>query len=128
MASSDNFAIEKGKSAIAINWINEFISKNNKSFKISVSKDSLSTLNFGNFDFIKWEGDWSNARNIFKRASSKLNIKVIESGYHNKGNIFEAFFGMSKEYGKVYSSGKIIGTIVFTKKSGKWVAEKEKRV
>ncbi len=128
MASSDNFAIEKGKSAIAINWINEFISKNNKSFKISVSKDSLSTLNFGNFDFIKWEGDWSIARNIFKRASSKLNIKVIESGYHNKGNIFEALFGMSKEYGKVYSSGKIVGTIVFTKKSGKWVAEKEKRV
>ena len=128
MASSDNFAIEKGKSAIAINWINEFISKNNKSFKISVSNDSLSTLNFGNFDFIKWEGDWSIARNIFKRASSKLNIKVIESGYHKKGNIFGAFFGMSKEYGKVYSSGKIIGTIVFTKKSGKWVAEKEKRV
>ena len=91
-------------------------------------KYSLSTLNFGNFDFIKWEGDWSIARNIFKRVSSKLNIKVIESGYHNKGNIFEAFFGMSKEYGKVYSSGKIIGTIVFTKKSGKWVAEKEKRV
>jgi len=57
LASSDNFAIEKGKSAIAINWINEFISKNNKPFKISVSKDSLSTLNFGNFDFIKWEGD-----------------------------------------------------------------------
>ena len=128
MASSDNFAIEKGKSAIAINWINEFNSKNNKSFKISVSKDSLSTLNFGNFDFIKWEGDWPIARNIFKRASTKLNIKVIESGYHIKGNIFGAFFGMSKEYGKVYSSGKIIGNIVFTKKSGKWVAEKEKRV
>jgi hypothetical protein len=127
LASSDNFAIEKGKSLIAINWINEFISKNNKSFKISVSKDSLSTLNFGYFDLIKWEGDWSIARNIFKRVSSKLNIKVIESGYHKKGNIFEAFFGMSKEYGKVYSSGKIIGTIIFTKKSGKWVAEKEKR-
>ena len=127
LANSNNFAIEKGKSEIAIRWINEFITKNNKSFKISISKHSLNTLNFGNFELIEWEGDWSIARNIFKKVSSKLNIKVIESGYHRKGNIIEAFFGMSKEYGKVYSGGKVIGTIVFAKKSGKWIAEKEKR-
>ena len=127
LANSNNFAIEKGKSVIAINWINEFISKSNRSFKISISKYSLNTLNFGNFDLIEWEGDWSIARNIFKKVSSKLNIKVIESGYHKKGNIIEAFFGMSKEYGKVYSSGKIIGTIILAKKSGRWIVEKEKR-
>jgi hypothetical protein len=127
LANSNNFAIEKGKSVIAINWINEFISKNNRSFKISISKYSLNTLNFGNFDLIEWEGDWSIARNIFKKVSSKLNIKVIESGYHKKGNIVEAFFGMSKEYGKVYSSGKFIGTIILAKKSGRWSVEKEKR-
>ncbi len=127
LATSNNFAIEKGKSVIAIEWINEYNNKNNKSFKISISKHSLTTLNFGNFDFVEWEGDWSIARNIFKKVSSKLNIKVIESGYHQKGNVIAAFFGMSKEYGKVYSGGKFIGNIIFAKKSGKWIAEKEKR-
>ena len=128
MANSNNFAIEKGKSKTAINWINEFTDKNNKSFKISILEHPLSTLNFGNFDLIGWEGDWSIARNVFRKASSKLNIKVIESGYHKKGNILESLFGMSKEYGKVYSGGKLIGTIVFAKKSGLWIAEREKRV
>ena len=128
MASSDNFAIQKGKSITALKWINEFNSKNNKPFKIEISKNSLSTLNFGNFDLIKWEGEWSIARNIFKRVSSKLNIKVIESGYHEKGNVIHSFFGISKEYGKVYSGGKVIGTVIFTKKNGKWVADVEKRI
>jgi hypothetical protein len=127
LATSNNFAIEKGKSVIAVNWINEYINKNNKSFKISISEYSLTTLNFGNFDLVEWEGEWSIARNIFKKVSSKLNIKVIESGYHQKGNVLAAFFGVSKEYGKVYSGGKFIGNIIFTKKSGKWIAEKEKR-
>ena len=128
LASSNNFAVEKGKSAIAVNWINEFTAKNKKSFKINTLEHSLNTLNFGNFDLIGWEGDWSIARNVFKKVSSKLNIKVIESGYHKKGNILESLFGMSKEYGKVYSGGKLIGTIVFAKKSGLWIAEREKRV
>lgn len=128
LASSNNFAVEKGRSAIAINWINEFTAKNKKSFKISASEHSLNTLNFGNFDLVRWEGDWSIARNVFRKVSSKLNIKVIESGYHKKGNILESLFGMSKEYGKVYSGGKLIGTVVFAKKSGLWIAETEKRV
>ena len=129
LASASNFAIEKGKSKNAIAWINEFnIKNNNKSFKASVSGHPLNTLNFGSFDLIEWHGDWPIARNAFKKVSSKLNIKVIESGYHKKGNIIEAFFGMSKEYGKVYSGGKFIGTVIFAKRSGRWVAEKEKRI
>ncbi len=129
MASSSNFAIEKGKSENAINWIREFnIKNNNKSFKISVSKHPLSTLNFGFFDLVEWQGDWSIARNVFKKVSAKLNIKAIESGYHKKGSIIEAFLGMSKEYGKVYSGGKFIGTVTFAKGSGRWIAEKEKRI
>ncbi|MBA3749395.1 MAG: hypothetical protein H0X03_00575 [Nitrosopumilus sp.] len=127
MANSSNFAIEKNKSAVAIDWITEFTDKNNKSFKISISKYPLNTLNFGNFDLIVWDGDWSVARNVFRKVSSKLNIKIIEAGYHKKGNILESFFGLSKEYGKVYSGGKFIGTIVFAKRSGRWIAEKEKR-
>jgi hypothetical protein len=88
----------------------------------------LQTLNFGMFDLIKWAGDWPVARNVIKKVSSKLNIKVIESGYHRKGNIISSFFGINKEYGKVYSGGKLLGTIVFAKKSGRWVVESEKRM
>lgn len=127
MASVNNFGIEKGKSAIALKWIDEYIIKNNKSFKIAVTSNQLNTLNFGDFDLVEWNGDWSVARNVIKRSSSKLNIKVIEAGYHKKGNIVESFFGLSKEYCKVYSSGKFVGTLILKRKSGKWIVEKEKR-
>ncbi len=128
MASVDNFAIEKGKSSVAVKWIEEFLAKDGKKMKITVSGHSLQTLNFGNFDLVNWSGDWSVARNVIKKVSSKLNIKVIESGYHKKGNIISSFFGVSKEYGKVYDGGKLLGTIIFAKKSGRWVVESEKRI
>ena len=127
MASANNFGIEKGKGDAAIKWINEFVVKNNKSFKISITNNQLHTLNFGDFDLVEWNGDWSIARNVIKKLSSKLNIKVIEAGYHKKGNIVEAFFGMSQEYCKVYSSGKFIGTMILKRKSGNWIVDKEKR-
>ncbi|WP_148685997.1 hypothetical protein [Candidatus Nitrosocosmicus hydrocola] len=127
MASANNFGIEKGKSDVAMKWINEYLVKNNKSFKISVTTNQLDTLNFGTFDLIEWHGDWSIARNVVKKVSSKLNIKVVEAGYHKKGNIVESFFGMSQEYCKVYSSGKFVGTLILKKKSGDWIVDKEKR-
>ena len=91
MASANNFGIEKGKGDIAIKWINEFIIKNNKSFKISITNNQLQTLNFGEFHLVEWSGDWSIARNVIKKSSSKLNIKVIEAGYHKKHNVVEVF-------------------------------------
>ena len=127
MASANNFGIEKGKGDVALKWINEFIIKNNKSFKISITNNQLHTLNFGDFDLVEWSGDWSIARNVIKKSSSKLNIKVIEAGYHKKHNIVEAFFGMSQEYCKVYSSGKFVGTFILTKKRRTWIVDKEKR-
>jgi len=127
LASANNFGIEKGKSDVAMKWINEYLVKNNKSFKISVTTNQLDTLNFGTFDLIEWHGDWSIARNVVKKVSSKLNIKVVEAGYHKKGNIVESFFGMSQEYCKVYSSGKFVGTLILKKKSGDWIVDKEKR-
>ena len=75
MASANNFGIEKGKGDVAVKWINEFIIKNNKSFKISITSNQLHTLNFGDFDLVEWDGDWSIARNVIKKSSSKLNIK-----------------------------------------------------
>jgi hypothetical protein len=127
LASANNFGIEKGKSDVAMKWINEYLVKNNKSFKISVTTNQLDTLNFGTFDLIEWHGDWSIARNVVRKVSSKLNIKVVEAGYHKKGNIVESFFGMSQEYCKVYSSGKFVGTLILKKKSGDWIVDKEKR-
>lgn len=127
MASADNFGIEQGKTAVALKWINEYLVKNNKSLKIEVINKQLRTLNFGNFELIEWSGDWNVARSVIIKVSGKLNIKVLESGYHQKGNIIESFFGMSREYGKVYSNGKLMGAIILKKKSGSWVVEKEKR-
>lgn len=127
MASANNFGIEKGKGDLALKWIDEYLIKNNKSFKISVTTNKLETLNFGTFDLIEWHGDWSIARNVIKKVSSKLNIKVVEAGYHKKGNIVESFFGMSQEYCKVYSSGKFVGTLILKKRSGNWIVDKEKR-
>jgi len=127
LASADNFGIEKGKGDAAIKWINEFVVKNNKSFKISITKNQIHTLNFGDFDLVEWSGDWSIARNVIKKSSTKLNIKVIEAGYHKKHNIVEAFFGMRQEFCKVYSSGKYVGTLILKRKSGNWIVDKEKR-
>lgn len=127
MASANNFGIEKGKCDVALKWINEYTVKNNKSFKISITTNQLETLNFGIFDLVEWHGDWSIARNVIKKVSSKLNIKVVEAGFHKKGNIVESFFGMSQEYCKVYSSGKFVGTLILKKRSGGWVVDKEKR-
>ena len=127
MASADNFGIEKGKGDAAIKWINEFVVKNNKSFKISITKNQIHTLNFGDFDLVEWSGDCSIARNVIKKSSTYLNIKVIEAGYHKKHNIMEAFFGMSQEFCKVYSSGKYVGTLILKRKSGNWIVDKEKR-
>jgi len=127
LASADNFGIEKGKGDAAIKWINEFVVKNNKSFKISITKNQIHTLNFGDFDLVEWSGDWGIARNVIKKSSTKLNIKVIEAGYHKKHNILEAFFGMSQEFCKVYSSGKFVGTLILKRKSGNWIVDKEKR-
>ena len=127
MASANNFGIEKGKGDVAIKWINEFILKNNKSFKISITNNQIHTLNFGDFDLVEWSGDWSIARNVIKKSSTKLNIKVVEAGYHKKHNIVEAFFGISQEFCKVYSSGKFVGTLILKRKSGNWIVDKEKR-
>ena len=127
MASANNFGIEKGKGDLALKWINAYLVKNNKSFKVSVTTNKLETLNFGTFDLIEWHGDWSIARNVIKKVSSKLNIRVVEAGYHKKGNIVESFFGMSQEYCKVYSSGKFVGTLILKKRSGNWIVDKEKR-
>jgi hypothetical protein len=127
LASANNFGIEKGNGDVALKWINDYLIKNNKIFKISVTSNQLDTLNFGTFDLVEWHGDWSIARNVIKKVSSKLNIKVVEGGYRKKGNIIESFFGMSQEFCKVYSSGKFVGTMTLKKKSGNWIVDKEKR-
>lgn len=126
MASADNFAIEQGKGDKAIEWMNLYAKKSNKEFEVKLQGYQLSTIKFGSFEVVSWKGDWSYARNVLLRASSKLKIKVLEAGYREKGNLLSSFFGASSEFAKVYRSGILIGQLELGLKSGKWVAKSEK--
>lgn len=128
LARSDNFAIEKGKAEKAITWMNNYATTRNKKFHAELIGYNLSTVNFGTFEVITWEGEWSAARHIIVKVSSKLNMKIIEAGYHSKSNILESFLGLGKEYGKVYSGGVLTGNIILGIKKGKIIADSEKLV
>ena len=128
MTSANNFALEQAKSTKAIEWMNSYAKMKNKKFEARVEEYSLSTLKFGNFDAIYWKGDWSGARSIIIKASSKLNMKVIEAGYHKKGNLVSLLLGGRDEIAKVYSGGNLIGNIVLKSKSGKWIVKSEKPI
>lgn len=128
MARSDNFAIERSKAEKAINWMNTYADTKNKKFNAKLVGYNLSTVNFGTFEVISWEGDWSAARDIIVKVSSKLNMKIVEAGYHSKSNILDSFLGLGKEYAKVYSGGVLKGNIVLGRKRGKIIADSEKLI
>jgi hypothetical protein len=128
LTSANNFALEHGKSAKAIDWMNSYAKMKNRKLEVKLENYSLSTLKFGNFDAISWNGDWSAARLIILKASSKLNMKVIEAGYHKKGSLISSLLGGSDEIAKVYSGGNLVGNIVLKSKSGKWIVKSEKTI
>jgi hypothetical protein len=128
LTSANNFALEQGKSAKAIDWMNSYAKMKNRKLEVKLENYSLSTLKFGNFDAISWNGDWSAARLIIVKASSKLNMKVIEAGYHKKGSLISSLLGGSDEIAKVYSGGNLVGNIVLKSKSGKWIVKSEKTI
>jgi hypothetical protein len=66
LASADNFAVEERNALNAIEWMNSYAIKNNKKFRAKLEGYVLSTINFGNFEVISWNGDWSVARSIVK--------------------------------------------------------------
>jgi hypothetical protein len=125
LAGADNFAVEHRKAQQAIEWINAYAKKNNHKFECKLTGYSMQTVKFGSFEMITWSGDWSAARNIIQKASKQLRAKVIESGYHEKRGLMSAMFGVSSEYGKVYSNGKLVGQIEMNKKAGRWIAKDE---
>jgi hypothetical protein len=127
MAGADNFGVEDSKAGAAIEWMNAFAKKNNQKFEARAVGYSLQTVKFGSFAVISWDGEWSLARNAIRKASGKLNAKVIESGYHERRSLLAAMLGGS-EYAKVYSSGKLVGKIELDKKSGRWIAKSESYV
>jgi hypothetical protein len=128
LTNANNFALEQGKSAKAIDWMNSYAKMKNRKLEVRLENYSLSTLKFGNFDAISWNGDWSAARLIIVKASSKLNMKVIEAGYHKKGSLLSSLLGGSDEIAKVYSGGNLVGNIVLKSKSGKWIVKSEKTI
>ena len=120
MASTDNFGVEAGMGNRAIDWMNVYSKEKNMHFSARLEEYQISTKNFGNFDIFSWNGDWSDARKIIIKSSSKLSMKVIESGYHEKDNLLPSFFGLGKEFAKVYKKGNYIGEVVLGMRSVKW--------
>jgi len=127
MATADNFAVEQEAANKAIEWMNAYAKKNNHKFEAKLKGYTLQTLQFGTFEVISWKGEWSAARNIINRASSKLGIKVVESGYHENKSLLASMLG-SSEFAKVYSGGRLVGNIELGSKSGRWIARSEKMV
>jgi hypothetical protein len=127
LASSHDFGVEKAKADRAIEWMNSYANANNKDFESILKGYDLVTNRFGVFEMILWKGDWAVAREIIRRASSKLNMKVVEGGYHEKNSsILLRMFGTNKEFAKVYSGGNLVGNLTISLKSGKWSVKSEK--
>ncbi|MGI0039669.1 MAG: hypothetical protein ACREAO_07620 [Nitrososphaera sp.] len=125
MAGADSFAVEQGKGEKAVAWMNEYAKKNRVNFEAKLQGYAMQTTKFGGFEMISWKGDWPAARNLIKRASSKLNVKALESGYHEKTDLLVSMFGGGSEFAKVYSGGNLVGQIEMKTKSGKWVVKSE---
>lgn len=125
MAGADSFAVEQGRGEEAIKWMNEYARKNKIKFEAKLQGYSMPTTKFGSFEFISWKGDWPAARNIIKKASGKLRMKTLESGYHEKTDLLQSMFGASSEFAKVYSNGNLVGQIEIKSKSGKWIVRSE---
>ncbi|HET9807713.1 MAG: hypothetical protein ACM3VV_06310 [Deltaproteobacteria bacterium] len=128
MANADNFGIEDRKAEEAIKWMNSYASENKKKFEAKLEGYLLNTKNFGNFEIFSWKGDWSVARSLIIKVSSKLSTKVVESGYHRKDSFFLSLIGANKEIAKVYKKGTVIGSLILDKKSGQWIAKSEKLI
>jgi hypothetical protein len=122
----NNFAVEQGNAEKGIEWMNSFAKRNHIDFQVKSEGYSLSTINFGNFEVVSWNGEWRHARNIILKVSSKLNMKVIEAGYHQKNNLISSLFGVSREYAKVYNRGNLVGNLELGSKTGKWIVKGEK--
>jgi hypothetical protein len=126
MAGTDNFGVENGMGHRAVEWMNSYSKEKKMEFEAKLEGYQILSKNFGDFEIISWKGNWSDARKIIIKASTKLSMKVIESGYHQKDNLLISFFGFGKEFGKVYKKGNYIGTIVLGMRSGKWYIKAEK--
>jgi hypothetical protein len=126
LAGTDNFGIEDGMGHKAIEWMNSYSKEKKMDFKARLEGYQISSKNFGNFEIISWSGNWSDARKIIIKSSSKLSMKVIESGYHQKDNLLISFFGLGKEFAKVYKKGNYIGTMVLGRRSGRWYVKSDK--
>jgi hypothetical protein len=126
LAGADNFGVEDGMGHRATEWMNSYSKEKKMDFKARLEGYQISSKNFGNFEIISWSGNWTDARKIIIKSSSKLSMKVIESGYHQKDNLLLSFFGLGKEFAKVYKKGNYIGAIVLGMRSGKWYIKSEK--
>ena len=126
MAGSDSFGVEVSKADKVVEWMNEYARKNRQKFESQRQGYTIETVRFGRFEAVSWKGDWNVARSAFKKASGKLNAKVLESGYHEKRALLTAMIGGSNsEHAKVYSGGRLVGHLELALRAGKWLAKAE---
>ena len=125
MAGADNFAVEQAKALAIIDWINSYARANGLKFEAKLAGYSINTTRFGAFEAMRWQGDWSAARTVTKKVSSKLGVKVVESGYHEKRGLLSAMLG-GAEYAKVYDRGRLVGQLELESRSGRWQPKAEK--
>ena len=124
VAGSDSFGVEASKADKAVEWMNEYAKKNRQNFESQKQGYTIETARFGRFEVISWKGDWNAARSVFKKASAKLNAKVLESGYHEKRDLLTAMMRGS-EHAKVYSGGRLVGQLELSNRAGRWQAKAE---
>ena len=110
----------------AVEWMNSFSNKNNNSFNCELRDIPFRLFILEILKSYHWKGNWSDARKIIVKASGRLNMKVIEAGYHQKDNILLSLIGSSKEHAKVYKKGIFAAILVLGRKSGRWIVKSEK--
>jgi hypothetical protein len=84
LAGADSFGVENGMGIRAVEWMNSYSVEKKKALKQNLKVTGSHQKNFGDFEIISWSGEWSDARKIIVKASTKLSMKVLESGYHQK--------------------------------------------
>src|SRR5437867_12218743 len=90
LAGADSFAVERGKAQQVVEWMNAQTKNANQKFEAILAGYTMQTIKFGDFEMVAWSGEWSVARSIVKKASSKMRAKVIESGDHEKRELLSA--------------------------------------
>lgn len=123
MKDSETFGIEKGWGERAVSWLNE---QSGGRIEARLYGETITTVNFGEFEMFSWIGDVQMARRLVLKASKRFRVRVIEGGYKPR----ERTYGLEKsDYAMVRRGDKIIGHLHFVapRIGGFWRLKEEER-